>query len=82
MMRLWTECREEIRSTLPEDSLLQCIFSDTRRIVLSAWTTYFIAVCIEVSYGAVICEGSCCTRVTPLDKIVEDEGTLWAKTDE
>jgi hypothetical protein len=67
---------------LPEVSLVQCIFSDAGRVILSAWTAEFIAVCIEVSYGAVSCESSCCTRVASLDEIVKNDSTLWTKTDE
>jgi hypothetical protein len=58
---------------------VQCIFSDAGGIVLSAWTTDLVTVCVEVSYGTVSSEGSCCTGVTTLDKIIEDEGTLLTK---
>jgi hypothetical protein len=67
--------------TLPEVSLVQCIFGDAGRIILSVRTADFITVGVEVSYGTVSRECSCCTRVTTLDKIVKDEGTLWTKTD-
>jgi hypothetical protein len=80
-MRPRIRCGEGI-GTLPEVSLLQCIFSDAGRIVLSAWTRNFITVCVEVSYSTVSREGSCGTGVTTLDEIVKDEGTLWTKTDE
>jgi hypothetical protein len=77
-MGLRIQCGEGI-GTLPEVSLVQCIFSDARRIVLSARTTDLVTVCVEVSYGTVSSEGSRCTCVTTLDKIVKDEGTLLTK---
>jgi hypothetical protein len=58
---------------------MQCLFSDARRIVLPMWTANFITVCVEVPYGTVGCEGSCCTRVTTLDEVVENESTLSTK---
>jgi hypothetical protein len=62
--------------TSPKVSLAQYIFGDAGRVFLSAWTTYFISICVEVSYGTVGCKSSCCTRVTTLDEIVKDERTL------
>lgn len=61
---------------------MQCIFSDAGRVVLSVWTTEFVAVCIEVTYSAVSCECSCCTRVAALNEIVKNDGTLWRNNDE
>jgi hypothetical protein len=74
--------------TSPEVSLAQDIFGDAGVVFLSTWTTNFIAVCVEVSYGTVSCKGCCCARITTLDEIVKDEGTLstegrrwgWGKT--
>jgi len=61
---------------------VQSIFGDAGCVILSAWTGEFVAVCIEVSYSAVSCECSCCTGVASLDKIVNNDGTLWTKSDE